>query len=413
MDQRRARPRAVGPALGGFPRRGESTLSRAARLEKVIGRALAGVCLLFGLQTIPIALASEETMNRTWAWTFGLLLYAALVGTFAAGLAGRRIRLASAVLAASFLLILAMWPFEATNLSAVMPTEPWPWYLFNVATAAVAVAFSDIVGTGYTLLVATCYFLVRLTPAGGDAGVTRAFLDSGYAFVIGIAIVFIVGLLRRSAAGVDAAERAAVVRYAAATREHAIEVERMNVDALLHDSVLAALLAGSRASAPREHQYAAALARTAHDVISTNSGAARSERVPLSEMSARLSAICRELGIEADIVAEGLDDATVPGIVAEVFFAASLQALMNSVQHAGPGDVHRTVEAVWADDRLTVTLADDGVGFDATKPTNRLGIRGSIVERLESVRGTATVTSSPGHGTTVTLAWDSVRERGR
>ena len=53
-----------------------------------------------------------------------------------------------------------------------------------------------------------------------------------------------------------------------------------------------------------------------------------------------------------------------------------------------------------------IEVVDDGAGFDpAGIPAERLGVRRSIIERVEAVDGTAEVVSSPGGGTTVRLAW--------
>jgi hypothetical protein len=344
-------------------------------------------------------------MDQRWAWTFGLILYAALIWAVAAGALSRYVRTGAIAVAASFLAILTTWPFAPVSLWAVLPTEPWPWYLCNVATAAAAIAFSELIATGYTLLIATTYFLVRLTPSGGGVGAGQAALDSGYAFIVGIATVLIIAILRRSTARADGAETAAIIRYAAVTTEHAMEVERMNVDALLHDNVMSSLLAASRAHSPAEYRYATALARTALDVIAANTDAPTAEPVSFREVTERFTRICQELGIHATLTSHGLQGNTVPATVAEVFFAATLQALMNSVQHAGPGPIHRSVTASWQHDELTATITDDGAGFDTTQPSPRLGIRTSIIERLTSIGGTATITSAPGEGTTVTLTW--------
>ncbi|GAA4267554.1 ATP-binding protein [Frondihabitans peucedani] len=372
-----------------------------------MGRAFAAACLVFGAQTLPFALRSPETMNPTWAWTVGLVLYGVLALCVVTGALARYVRPAAIALSAVFLVIVATWPFAAVDLGAILPTQPWPWYLVNVATGAAAIVLSAVVATGYALVLTTVYLLVRLTPPGGAATAEAAALESGYALILGLGTVLLIAVVRRSAASVDAAAAAAVDKYATATKDHSLEVERNEVDALLHDSVMAALLAGSRAFTPTERRYAVGLARTSLDVIADTSGSSGTDSVPLTEVGARFSAMCVELGLEASLSATGVDGATVPRAVADAFFAAALQALMNSAQHAGTDRVRRTVTAAWDDARLTVVLADDGVGFDPSRPTARLGIQKSIVGRLESIGGTAAVDSAPGRGTVVTLTWSA------
>ncbi|MFB9642890.1 sensor histidine kinase [Agromyces lapidis] len=53
-----------------------------------------------------------------------------------------------------------------------------------------------------------------------------------------------------------------------------------------------------------------------------------------------------------------------------------------------------------------IEIADNGVGFDPGRvPSERLGLRVSIEERIANVGGNSEIASRPGHGTTVTLAW--------
>jgi signal transduction histidine kinase len=408
MDQRTAFVIANAPVLRGRSTFAGPAVGRSPRIERILGVAFAAVCLVFGGQTLPLALTSTESLGQLWEWTLGVILYAALLVAIVGGLTSRFVRTTSIAVTVSFAAILFTWPFTTVTLADGHSLVPWPWYLCNVATAGAALAFSDLIAIGYALLVSTAYFLVRLTPAGGSVGPEHAALDSGYALILGIGTVLIVELLRRSAARVDTAEVAATARYASATRDYAAERERNTVDALLHDSAMAALLAASRAASPADRRYTVALTRTALQVISTNAGLPPSESVSLAEVTTRFAGIRHELGIEATLSAENLEETSVPATVAEVFFAAALQALMNSAEHAGPGTVARHVSASWAHDELTVIIADDGAGFDTSQPTARLGIRKSIVERLESIGGTATVTSAPGRGTTVTLRWSSV-----
>ncbi|MEZ5190189.1 MAG: hypothetical protein R2717_04415 [Schumannella sp.] len=53
---------------------------------------------------------------------------------------------------------------------------------------------------------------------------------------------------------------------------------------------------------------------------------------------------------------------------------------------------------------MTIMITDQGAGFDPSSvPEDRLGVRGSIVRRMEDVGGAARVWSSPGGGTSVVL----------
>jgi signal transduction histidine kinase len=79
------------------------------------------------------------------------------------------------------------------------------------------------------------------------------------------------------------------------------------------------------------------------------------------------------------------------------------QALENALRHADAERIELRLQG--RDGRLTVTVADDGVGFDPAAPglrSRRLGLT-SMEERARALGGTLVVVSRPGEGTTVTL----------
>jgi signal transduction histidine kinase len=77
--------------------------------------------------------------------------------------------------------------------------------------------------------------------------------------------------------------------------------------------------------------------------------------------------------------------------------------LENVLAHAGT----RTVELVLGAevDHATIMVIDQGVGFEpAAVPADRLGLRSSVVRRIESLGGSVRVWSSPGNGTSVMIS---------
>jgi signal transduction histidine kinase len=101
---------------------------------------------------------------------------------------------------------------------------------------------------------------------------------------------------------------------------------------------------------------------------------------------------------------------TLPVNVAEAVYSATVQAMVNSMQHAGGADVGRSLAIRGGSPLATVhiVVADTGRGFDSQEvPAERLGLRVSIRERLSKVGGHARIESEPGEGTTVTILWPS------
>ncbi|TPX03358.1 hypothetical protein FJ656_17600 [Schumannella luteola] len=87
----------------------------------------------------------------------------------------------------------------------------------------------------------------------------------------------------------------------------------------------------------------------------------------------------------------------------DALVAAIRAALENVLQHSGT-DVAE-VNIMYSAESVTFMISDQGVGFDPEDvDANRLGMRGSIVARMEAVGGRARIWSTPGSGTTVLLS---------
>ena len=87
--------------------------------------------------------------------------------------------------------------------------------------------------------------------------------------------------------------------------------------------------------------------------------------------------------------------------VARALVGAVRAAFENVVRHSGASVAE--LELIYAYD-ITVMVTDQGAGFDmAAIPDDRLGVRGSIIDRIEAVGGSARIWSTPGGGTSVVL----------
>jgi signal transduction histidine kinase len=77
------------------------------------------------------------------------------------------------------------------------------------------------------------------------------------------------------------------------------------------------------------------------------------------------------------------------------------EALTNARKHAG-SSAAVSIALAYADEALTVSVRDDGHGFDPAAPVGGYGLAG-LRARAAEVGGTAQVRSTPGDGTTVTV----------
>lgn len=174
------------------------------------------------------------------------------------------------------------------------------------------------------------------------------------------------------------AERAARVR----------EESRAEVAAHLHDSVLQTLaLIQNRAGASSEvARIARAQERELRDWLFA--GTRPSDADFAAQLREAAVAIELEYAVRFDVVTTGdFTGRSFPWVL-----AAAREAMLNAARHAG-GEVSVYVEL--SATTLDVYVRDRGPGFDPSRvPDGRLGVRESIVGRMQRHGGTATVTSS-------------------
>ena len=99
--------------------------------------------------------------------------------------------------------------------------------------------------------------------------------------------------------------------------------------------------------------------------------------------------------------------ADLPAPVVEALSGASREALNNVATHAGTDRAWLTARADGEPNghAVTVTIVDQGAGFDLTTTPLGRGLPDSITGRMTDVGGEAVVDSMPGQGTRVELRW--------
>lgn len=386
-----------------------------ARVDRIIDIVIALGCAVLGVQAFLNALAAqgERPDGHTGLviavfGSLGLMIVALAAGTLT--------RLASGAFAVVFVVALVCWPAATAGLPVNPDVQPWIWYLLNVATAAAVAAFRLPLQIVWAVLVPVVYAVVRVLQLGAGAPVDPGHvggiaLNAVFAVILAGVIVTLGWMLRTVAVGIDRARADAVASYAAAAAAAAAETERVAVAALMHDSVLAALIAAERATTPREQTLAVGMAREALTRLANaeqDAGEGPDEPVAAASVVAGIERAAAELGVAAVVAGRIAPDALpVPGRVARAVVLAATQAIANAVQHAGARGLGVEVNA--DDAVLGVVVRDTGGGFaPGDVPEDRLGIRGSIVARMAAAGGSARVRTGP-TGTTVRLDWERPR----
>lgn len=191
---------------------------------------------------------------------------------------------------------------------------------------------------------------------------------------------------------------AGLARSDRARLTNAREDERRRVAAHLHDSVL---------------QTLALVQRQAHDPAAVTRIARRQEHELRAWMAGEvelgtetLGAALRKAVAEVEDDHDAVVELTILGErvldrETEALAAAAREALRNAARHAGSPIF---VFAQASPDGAEVFVRDEGPGFElATVPTERRGVRDSIVGRMRAVGGSAEIDSVVGEGTEVTL----------
>ncbi|HZK58271.1 MAG TPA: ATP-binding protein, partial [Cryobacterium sp.] len=392
---------------GGQPRK---PISRAS-IETIVSRSIAGVAVVFALQTLPLMIDQME-YRRPVLGVVGPALLALAVGflifatVFKIG-----IRAAAGFVALIYLVALFLWPPLMLDPNAQLPGKPWLWYLLTVATTCAAIAFPVVWAAAYTVVAPVVFGIIRSLPSGGGADALLSSLDAVYAILLGEVVLIIIFMLRQAADAVDAAQTNALQKYAIAVRQHATEVERVEVDSIVHDTVLATLLSAAGARGPKAAELAAAMARNAIARLDDAGSASAGDEsaIPFARLSDRIRQAASAIAFPFTIIERDLESLTIPVHASEAIYSATVQAMVNSIQHAGPADESLTRTLTLCPNLqggCTIEIADSGVGFDlAAVPNERLGLRVSIQERIVSVGGAVRVRTSPGNGTTIVIDW--------
>ncbi len=323
----------------------------------------------------------------------------------------RGVRATYAAFAIVYLVALVSWPFAVVDLpGALADTQSyWLYFLLTIATTMASVSLELPIATVYTVGAPVLYGIIRITPPGGGVEPMLAALDSVYSILLGGGILIMIAVLRYAATGVDVAQQNALERYSHAVRQHATEAERVQVDSIVHDSVLTTLLSAARAFSPQAKALAATMAGNAIGhlreavAITPDTEATISGEIVAQRIFSAADSMSQPFAVSAKV-----DEwCQIPIHVAEAAYSATVQAMVNSLQHAGSG-VDR-----WVDIRshghgaFEIEVGDRGAGFDPDAiPTERLGVRVSIFERVASAGGRASIDTAPGEGTVLTLAWD-------
>jgi signal transduction histidine kinase len=379
------------------------------QVENVISRSVAVFGIVFGAQTVPWLLGQLDEAYPIWLWIIVPAMFGSLVFALIMSIAKVWVRPAHALVSIIYLVALISWPFAILPGAEIYPGIHWLYYLLTVATATAAIGFSTVLATIYLFLAPLIFLVVRVTPLGGGAPFGLAVLETFYSIILGGAVMIIVTMLRAAASSVDAAQATALDRYSHAVRQHATEVERVQVDSIVHDSVLTTLISAARAFTPQAKELAATMAGNAIGHLRDAAAASPDDgtTVRFATLAERITDAAATLSSPFELRMRSVGTRSLPVQAADAIYSAAVQAMVNSLQHAGESSVKRWVAIRgFSPGGLEVVVGDTGEGFALVEvPNERLGVRVSIIERIANAGGRAVIQSAPGEGTIVSIRW--------
>ncbi|UOB14149.1 sensor histidine kinase [Streptomyces sp. HP-A2021] len=381
-----------------------------------------------------------ERSFRLWDTYFALIWVATLVSVLAADHPGRPVR---AVAAALLVPLVPLYVREGRRL--IQGDPPDQRRTIGYLTAALALVLPSAVLVGETRLLAfalipQCFMTLRLRSALVAVAVVNLVPVAGWALlwrpstrdVVFNALFSLVSFVFSVAVGIwiiriieQSQERAELIAELDASRHeigrlseaHGALAERERLAREIHDTLaqgftsLVMLIQAVEAELDHDLPEARRHLRLMDETARQNLAEARAlvaGGAPADLDGASLPDALGRLAARHDAVLEVTGPVrTLPAGPEVVALRACQEALANARKHAGISVVVG-VSLAYADDLLTVSVRDDGPGFDPGAVRGGYGLAGLRARAVE-VGGTAEVRSAPGGGTVVTVRLPLVR----
>lgn len=379
-----------------------------ARVNLLLGRVFSIAAPIIAFQMLSNGLVQNlnHELNQFWFW----LNWVGLAASYAWMAASIWI-IGDAVVAyraivISTLFSLATWSLQIGDEILRQGEQPWIWWGVGIAGVAAVGAFPLPVTGIILFILPASWFAIQVSEIGSPVDPWVAVQDATFTFLFSSVVVSFVAVMRYEAAKVDTANHAAGLAAIELAKADAIVRERDRVDSLIHDSVLTTLLVAANAMSVDEEKEAELLAKAAIAKLqSANASVATSETISISSLFTALEFAVHRQAASVSVDVQGASDFEIPGEVAAAITESTLQALANSIHHAG-ANAQRQVLLRGNKAGLKIVVKDNGKGFRPSRvPKNRLGLKLSIIGRMKSVDGRVFIDSKIGAGTNVVIEW--------
>ncbi len=377
------------------------------RIDLLTGRVFTTGAILTGVPTVLSAIEQRELLDQLWLWPTVSVLVGALIFNFINFWFLKANRIGYLIHGASYAFVFLTWWQQAGE---AFPTDdsitPWLWGAAGTASIAVGMFIPRIWAIGYMASIPIGWCFLHASTHGGQEDVASLVSDALYVSFFPATLVALVWMLRQAAIRADfSADAALATELEQVTKETQIR-EQVRLDSILYTSVFDALKAAAKAKSSADYDRVVQLSKDSLTKISLaeNPGIEELSTMALFETLERLVA---RIDPACSMSIRGSSLTFIPKDVASALSDAAVQALNNSIQHAG-ASAKRSIHLKSGKRGVKLVISDDGLGFRPSRvPDQSLGFRFVIIKRVESVGGKVRIDSSPSNGTQIILEWEA------
>lgn len=374
---------------------------------------------LFGALAFGLFLEQREQGNLVDDWPAFVFVmgFPLLLAVLAIRIDVSALRALSAGYAVICLVFMSSWALGSVQTREAFG-EVWITSVVAIpAVAAIVWAAEDrtrgLFAWAYLIVIAAASGVVTFATSLSPDRQVESAQTALYSFAFSAVFVAVAQVAIQGSARLDQQRENAAIERERALLEAARADERHRIESLVHDGAISTLLMAGQSSFASQD-----LAEQARQTLQDLSKQSTDAPVPWHVFRERVVRISQWLVPHVQLSLPENLDVTLTGAIADAFEGAISEALRNYLRHATgsvPPDaangqdvppVEVCVEYLEPVHELSIQVRDGGIGFDlATVDERRLGIRRSIIERMELAGGAAHVKATPGVGTRVTMTW--------
>ncbi len=254
-------------------------------------------------------------------------------------------------------------------------------------------------------------------PGPFRGGIHVSLIQAVTFLAVGFSISYLVNRLRNQQKFLEAAN-INLKHYASTLEQLTTSRERNRLARELHDT-LAHTLSGLSVQLETVKAYWDVDPKAAHSLLEQSSAAAHSgleetrralkalRASPLDDLGLveAINTMVKETAARTDLALDLSVMDEIPALspdVEQCIYRVAQEAIINVVNHANAKNLLVRLEFI--DEKLTLIVHDDGIGFDMDKSNNtkHFGLVG-MRERTQLINGELNIISEPGHGTTIQL----------